>query len=152
MISSKTSNILITNTCSKQHSKLFPNNLNVFKVKSNNNIQWKNIITVCSEIPFSKNSYHIETSQLTCKALQLTGFYMIRVFSEKYFRRDFTTAFVFLPLQRAHNLTWKYISSGLLLLYWLSFTFRYSLRKICQNTDFLWSVFSRLRFCCYTRK
>ena len=29
------------------------------------------------EIIFSKNSYHIETSQLICNANQLSGFYMI---------------------------------------------------------------------------
>ena len=41
----------------------------------------KNIITVCSEMRFSKTSYHIETSQLASvtinqnqSALQLTGF------------------------------------------------------------------------------
>ena len=39
LISSKTSNILKTNTCSKQHSYLFPDNLNAFKVNKNNNIQ-----------------------------------------------------------------------------------------------------------------
>ena len=40
LISSKTSNILKTNTCSKEHSYLFPNNLNAFKVNKNNNNQW----------------------------------------------------------------------------------------------------------------
>ena len=40
---------------------------------------------ICSEIPFSKNSYHIKTSRLICSANQLTGFYMIRVFTETYF-------------------------------------------------------------------
>ena len=29
------------------------------------------------EIPFSKNLYHMETSQLISKANQLTGFYMM---------------------------------------------------------------------------
>ena len=38
-ISSKTSNILKTNTCSKENSYLFPDNLNAFKVNKNNNIQ-----------------------------------------------------------------------------------------------------------------
>ena len=35
---------------------------------------------------FSKKSYYVETSQLTCKALQLTGFYMTQGFSERFFR------------------------------------------------------------------
>ena len=37
MISSKTSNISKTNACSKEHSHLFPVNLNAFKVNKNNN-------------------------------------------------------------------------------------------------------------------
>ena len=36
-------------------------------------------IIVCLETPFSKNSNHIEISQMTCNANQLTGFYMTRV-------------------------------------------------------------------------
>ena len=64
------------------------------------------------EILFSKNSYHIETHQLTSKALQLTGFYVIRVFSERCFPKDYKTTFVFSSLQRAHNLTWQCISPG----------------------------------------
>ena len=44
------------------------------------------IIIVCSEIPLSKYSYHIETSQLICFENQLTGFYMIRVFAKRCFR------------------------------------------------------------------
>ena len=38
-MSSKTKNILKTNTCSKEHSCLFPDNLNAFKVNKNNKIQ-----------------------------------------------------------------------------------------------------------------
>ena len=41
LMSSKTSNILKTNTCSKEHSYLFPDNLNAFKVNKNDNIQQK---------------------------------------------------------------------------------------------------------------
>ena len=47
-----------------QHLNLFPKNPNAFKVNNDNKIQWKNIIIICSEIPFSKNTYHKETSQL----------------------------------------------------------------------------------------
>ena len=61
---------------------------------------------------FSKNSNYIETSQLICEALYLTGFYVIRVFSERCFRTDFKTAFVFSPFQRTHDLTWQYINPG----------------------------------------
>ena len=35
------------------------------------------ILILCSEIPFSKNSYHIETSLAISKANKLTGFYTI---------------------------------------------------------------------------
>ena len=72
----------------------------------------KAITTVCSEMPFSKNSYYIETSQLICKALQLTGFCAIRVFSERCFRTDFKTVFVFSPFQWSHDLTWQCINAG----------------------------------------
>ena len=94
-----------------QHSNLFPNNLNAFKVFNNNNIHWRNIVIVCSEIPFSKNSYHIETSQLISKALQLTGFYMMRVCSQQCLPTDFKTVYVFSPLTRTH-LTWQYVNPG----------------------------------------
>ena len=43
---------------------------------------------LCSEIPFSKNSYHIETSQAISKANKLTGFYMIQVFTKRYSQTD----------------------------------------------------------------
>ena len=46
-------------------------------------------INVCAEIPFSKNAHHTETSELICFANQLTGFYMTRVLTERYFRTDF---------------------------------------------------------------
>ena len=37
---------------------------------------------------------------------------MIQVFSERCFRIDSKTAFVFSPLQRAHDLTWQYMTHG----------------------------------------
>ena len=43
---------------------------------------------VCSEIPFCKNLYHIEISQLFCSTTQVTGFYMRRSFTERLFQRD----------------------------------------------------------------
>ena len=42
-------------------------------------------IKVYSEIPFSNNPYYVETSQLSWKANQLNGFYMIRGFTEMCF-------------------------------------------------------------------
>ena len=44
---------------------------------------------VCSEIPFSENSYCIKTSQLSCIANQLTGFCGVRVFTERYLRINY---------------------------------------------------------------
>ena len=105
-------NILKTKTCSKLELNLFPNNLNALKISNNSNTQWKNIIIVCSEILFSKNSHHIESSQLTCEMLQLTGFYMIQVFSESCFWTDYKNVFVFSPLQWAHDLPWQYMNPG----------------------------------------
>ena len=46
------------------------------------------ILILCSEIPFSKNSYHIETSQAISKANKFTGFYMIQVFTKRYSQTD----------------------------------------------------------------
>ena len=46
--------------------------------------------TLYSDIPFSKTLYHIETSQSICKAIQLNGFYMIRVFTERNFPIDYS--------------------------------------------------------------
>ena len=46
---------------------------------------------ICLEIPFSKNSYHVEPSPLICKANQLIGFYMIRAFTETYIQIDYST-------------------------------------------------------------
>ena len=38
-------------------------------------------------MPFSKNSYYIETSQLIYYANQLTDFYMAQNFTESYFQK-----------------------------------------------------------------
>ena len=50
-------------------------------------------IKICSETTYSKNSYHIETSQLICTAKQLTGCYMTQDFTESYFRADISYIF-----------------------------------------------------------
>ena len=39
-------------------------------------------------MPFGRDLCHTETGQLSCNANQLTGFYVARVFIERYFRRD----------------------------------------------------------------
>ena len=41
-------------------------------------------------MPFSKSSYHIGTSQLTCIAIAFTVFYMTGIFTEKYFPTDYS--------------------------------------------------------------
>ena len=46
------------------------------------------ILIICSEIPFSKSSYRIETSQAISKANKLTYFYMIQVFTKRYSQTD----------------------------------------------------------------
>ena len=50
-------------------------------------------IIVCMETPFSKNSYLVETSQMIFNANQLTGFYMIRGFTEKCLQKDYSHFF-----------------------------------------------------------
>ena len=47
------------------------------------------VIKVYSETPFSKNSYHVETSQLIYFANPLAGFYMMGVFTEWCFQTDY---------------------------------------------------------------
>ena len=49
----------------------------------------KKCILVCSEIPFWENPYHIEPNQWTRFIDQLAGFSIIRVFTERCFRRDY---------------------------------------------------------------
>ena len=49
------------------------------------------MIIVYSEIPFSKNSYHVDNSQSTCFANQLTGYYMIEGSTEIYFLTDYNS-------------------------------------------------------------
>ena len=43
-------------------------------------------------IPFSKNLYHVKTSKFICFANLVTGFYMMRVFAERYFRTKYLNA------------------------------------------------------------
>ena len=44
----------------------------------------------CSGILSSKNWYHIETSQFICIAKKLSGFCILRVFTERYFGTDYS--------------------------------------------------------------
>ena len=63
-------------------------------------------LVVCSEIPFSKNSYHMETSQLICLANRMTGFYMIQVFTERYFRTDINSKLLIILLSESYLWQW----------------------------------------------
>ena len=67
---------------------------------------WRQKLVVCSEIPFSKNSYHMETSQLICLANRMTGFYMIQVFTERYFRTDINSKFLIILLSESYLWQW----------------------------------------------
>ena len=49
-----------------------------------------NKIVDCSETLFSKKLYLKETSQKSCNANGMTGFYIIQVFTEKFFRMDYS--------------------------------------------------------------
>ena len=55
--------------------------------------KYKSSFKVYSETPFTKNSNDIETSQLQRFSNHLTGFYMIIVFIERYFRTDYNYIF-----------------------------------------------------------
>ena len=45
---------------------------------------------ICSEILFTKNLYHIETNQFISTANQLSGFYHLRDFAERYFGTNYS--------------------------------------------------------------
>ena len=49
---------------------------------------------VYSEIYFIKNSYHIETCQLIWSANHLTGFYVMRNFTERYLQTEYEQEFI----------------------------------------------------------
>ena len=55
---------------------------------------------VCSEIPFSEDSYHVETSQLIWESNRLTAVFVVRVFTERYFGADVNTC----PFTHVHYL------------------------------------------------
>ena len=68
------------------------------------------LITVCqsqSEIHFSEESHRIETSQLIYEANRLTGFCVVRVFTERYFRTD-VNAYPFTHVYYLNQNTPKY--------------------------------------------
>ena len=44
----------------------------------------------CLGILFTKNFYYIETSQFICITYQLSGFYILGVFTERYFGTDYS--------------------------------------------------------------
>ena len=45
---------------------------------------------VCSEVPFSKTLHYMQTSQLICFANQLTGLYILRIFTKRYLPIDYS--------------------------------------------------------------
>ena len=61
-------------------------------------------IMVCSKTPFSKNSHHIENSRLICNLNQLTGFYMIRVFTEDVSQQTISWP-IFFPVSFFHAMS-----------------------------------------------
>ena len=54
------------------------------------NMKVINKIIACSETPFGKKLYRIETIQLICNANRLTGSYMTQVFRERCFCTDYS--------------------------------------------------------------
>ena len=42
----------------------------------------------CSKNIFTQNPYHIKTSPLICTVNQLAGFFMVQIFNEGYFEKD----------------------------------------------------------------
>ena len=63
-------------------------------------------LVVCSKVSFSKNSYHMETSQVICFATRTTGFYIIQVFTERHFRTDINSKFLVILLSESYLWQW----------------------------------------------
>ena len=61
------------------------NNFNAFLANFNSFGDFK----VCSKAPFSNILCHVEATHLTFSESQLTGFSMVRVFTERRLRVDF---------------------------------------------------------------
>ena len=55
--------------------------------------KYKSTFKVCSETVFTKNLYHIENIQLLRFSNQMTCFYFIRVFTQRYFQTDYNYIF-----------------------------------------------------------
>ena len=86
---------------------------------------------IWSEIPFSENRYHIETSQLICNANQLTGFYMMWFFTGRCFRIDFIVGQSLKKFQNYFVDSGDYLRNHCLLLLAIAIT---TLRlKICDS-------------------
>ena len=66
------------------------------------------------EIRFSKSWYHIETSQLIVKAKQLNGFYMIRIFSERFFKQTLVPS----PIVNLPEVFWLCMRSCSITRFW----------------------------------
>ena len=63
-------------------------------------------LLVFAERSFSKNSYYIETSELTCVAIQLTGICMMWVFTERYFGTDNNDNFLIALARKSYLWQW----------------------------------------------
>ena len=59
---------------------------------------------LCSEKPFSKNSYYTETSQMICNAKQLAGFQTVHILSEKYFQTGINPSPANIPFKQTRLL------------------------------------------------
>ena len=65
---------------------------------------------ICSGILFTKNLYHIETSQFVFIANQLSGFYILRDFTERYFGKGYSYS---VTMSFIYNLFFIYSFFGL---------------------------------------
>ena len=54
------------------------------------------MFNLCSVIYLSKNLHHIEPNQMICIANELAGFYIIQVFTERFFQTDFSREYLYL--------------------------------------------------------
>ena len=81
-----------------------------------------------------KQSHHIETSQLICNTNQSNGFYMICVFTERYFQTDHSDVY-----EKFCNQFWNFIS------FHLKITYNFS--RILKNQLWMNSFQVKLQAC-----
>ena len=65
---------------------------------------------ICLGIHFTKNLYHIETSQFICIVNKLSSFYIFQAFTDKYFKTEYSY-FIAMPFIYSFSKNWNVLYS-----------------------------------------